>query len=177
MTVTIFANYLSSRESGYVVPACTNFDMLKARDVRLELDSVFQTGDTDTIDGALDNAIPREAAFTFDDIDISSEYQKGDQPTQNFQIGIFGSPVDTLYQLAEAEETDGNEIVMNLYMGNPGNRVLIKAPFAKVRFQAERLTYGGALNQSIMQIDVLPVKSPPLNFTAFISQSETFLTV
>lgn len=175
MSVTILANYVAEREAAYSAPACVNITPLKVEDCKLSIDSVFHTGDTSSLTAFLNNNVPRDAAFGYDDIDITTAYQRGDQPTQGFTASVFGSPDTALYQLAEAEETDGNEVAFILYLGNTGNRVTLTGPTTKIKFQPTRLGFAGALRQSTINFDATPHGSPPLTYSASISQANAFL--
>lgn len=176
LTVTIFANYVPEREASYSVPACVNITALKTEDCKVEIDGSFETPDVASLAAVFNNNIPRDAAFAYDDIDVSVAYQRGDQPTQDFTLSIYGTPDAAVYQLAEAEATEGNEVEFVLYMGNPGNRVIITADNAKIKFQSNKTGEAGALRQKTININATPHGTPPLSYSAVISQTATFLT-
>jgi hypothetical protein len=176
MTVSILCNYTPEKESGYSVPACVNISPLKVEDCKVKIAGTWETPDLAALSGNLNNNVPREAAFAYDDIDVSTAYQRGDRPTQGWTASVYGSPDTTLYQLAEAEETDGNDTDFTVYFGQPGNRVAIAGADTKIKFQQNRMGFAGALRQSTINVEATPYNSPPLTYTASISQTETFLT-
>ena len=175
MTVVIYCNYTAERESAYSAPTCVNITPLKVEDCKVSIDGTFETPDVASLSFTSSNNIPREAAFAYDDIDISNAYQRGDIPSQNFTASIYGIPSTTLYTLAEAEETDGNNVAFILYLGRTANRLAITPPNAKIRFHATRLGYAGALRQSTINIEAIPLQSPPLTYVASIAQAGAFL--
>jgi hypothetical protein len=176
MTVIIYCNYTASREAGYTVPACVNITPIKVQDCKVKIAGSWETSDVQSLVATFNNNIPREAAFAYDDIDISVGYQRGDQPTQGFTASVYGSPDTALYQLAENEEVDGNDTDFTLYLGHTGDRLTIAGADTKIKFQDTRIGYAGALAQSVINIEATPYNSPPLTYTASLSQSDTFLT-
>jgi hypothetical protein len=176
MTVEIFCNYTAEREASYSVPTCVNITPVKVEDLRVKIAGTWETPDVFNIALDINNVIPREAAFAFDDIDISNAYQRGDRPTQGFTASIFGSPDTTLYQTAEAEETSGNDVEFILHVGQAGNRVSFTGADTKIKFQNSRMGFAGALNQSVINIVGTPYNTPPLTYSAVVSQTATFLT-
>lgn len=175
MTVEIFCNYTSEREPSYSVPACVSITPVKVEDVKVKIAGTWETPDVSAMTGELDNVVPRGAAFAFDDIDISNAYQRGDRPNYGFTFSIYGSPDTTLYQTAEAEETDGNDVEMIVHIGQMGNRVSITGADTKIKFQNSRMGFAGELRQSTINIVATPYNSPPLTYLAVISQTATFL--
>jgi hypothetical protein len=175
VTVEIFCNYVASRLSSYSVPACVNITPLKVADCKVKINGEWETPDLAALTAALNNNVPRAAALAYDDIDISNAYQRGDRPTQSFTLSVYGSPDTDIYQLAEAEDTSGNEVPFVLYFGNAGDRVTLTGATTKIRFQEERLGYFGPLRQSAINIVATPMQTPPLSFSAVVSQSATFL--
>jgi hypothetical protein len=87
-----------------------------------------------------------------------------------------GSPDTALYQLAVAEETDGNDTDFTLYLGQMGNRMTITGADTKIKFQNQRLGFAGPLRQSTINIIATPYNSPPLTYSASVSQTATYLT-
>ena len=175
MTVEILCNYTSEREPGYSVPACVSISPVKVEDLKTKIAGTWETPDVSAMSWNLSNNIPREAAFAFDDIDITNAYQRGDRPDTGWTFSIFGSPDTTLYQTAEAEETDGNDVEVILHVGQAGNRVSITGADTKIKFQNSRMGFAGPLRQSTINIVATPYNSPPLAYSAVISQSATFL--
>jgi hypothetical protein len=174
--VTIFCNYTPSREAAYSAPACVSISPIKVEDCKVKTAGSWETADLAALTANFNNNIPREAAFAYDDIDISNAYQRGDQPDQGFTASIYGSPDTALYQLAEAEETDGNDTDFTLYLGQMGNRMTITGADTKIKFQNQRLGFAGPLRQSTINIIATPYNSPPLTYSASVSQTATYLT-
>lgn len=175
MQVNLFANYTPQRLTSYSAPACVNISPLKVEDCKVKINGTFETPDVASLTAAFNNNVPVDAAFGYDDIDITTAFQRGDIPTQNFTASIYGSPDTALYQLAEAEETDGNDTDFTLYLGQGGNRLQIAGADTKIKFQQNRLGYAGALQQSTINIEATPYNSPPLTYGAYLSQTASFL--
>ena len=175
VVVTVNAYFLPDyQDSTFDVPACTNITPIKVEDCRLSVNGTYQTGDVYRIAEDLNNNIPAEAGFGFDDIDQTVAWQRGDRPTQQLAASVYGSSDDTLYQLCEDEETQATVPVI-LYLGYGGNRVTITASTAKLMFQTNRLSFEGALRQSCINLIASPHGSPPLSYAYNGSQTSSFL--
>lgn len=173
--VVINAYYVPEEEdSTFDVPACVNITPIKIQDCRLSINSVFQTGDLYRFNFPMNNNIPTEAAFGFDDIDQTTAWQRGDIPTQSATFSIYGSSNDALYTLAKNEETQA-EVAVILYLGFGGNRMAYTASTAQIMFQSNRLSFEGPLRQSCINIIASPHGSPPLAFAYNGSQTASFL--
>ena len=175
VTVVINAYYVpESEDSTFDVPACTNITPIKVQDCRISINGTYQTGDVYRIAGELNNNIPTEAGFGFDDIDQTVAWQRGDIPTQTFPMSIYGSSDDALYTLCADEETQA-EVAVVQYFGFGGNRVTITASTAQLMFQQNRLSFEGALRQSCINLTASPHGSPPLTYAYNGSQTASFL--
>lgn len=175
VVVTVNAYFLPDyQDSSFSVPACTNITPIKVEDCRLSVNGTYQTGDVYRIAEDLNNNIPAEAGFGFDDIDQTVAWQRGDRPTQQLAASVYGSSDDTLYQLCEAEETQAAVPVI-LYLGYGGNRITITASTAKLMFQTNRLSFEGALRQSCINLIASPHGSPPLSYAYNGTQTASFL--
>lgn len=174
--VEVYCNYTAAREAAYNAPSCVSINPLKVEHCKVKITNSWETPDLAALTAEFNNNVPREAAFAYDDIDVSQAYQRGDRPTQGFTASIYGSPDTALYQLAEAEETDGNDTDFTLYLGNTGDRITIAGADTKIKFQEERLGWYGPLRQSAINIVATPLNSPPLTYSANLAQSATFLT-
>lgn len=176
-TITLNAYYIPEDEdTSFDVPACVNITPLKTEDCRLSINGTYQTGDVQSLSISLNNNIPAEAAFGYDDIDQTTAFQRGDIPAQQFTASIFGSSDDSIYALAAAEETAGNEVAWINYLGFGGNRVTITGTTTKVYFQEQRLGFAGPLRQSVVNLIGSPHGSAPLTYSHNGSQTATFLT-
>lgn len=176
LVVVVNAYYVPEDEdSSFDVPACSNITPLKVEDCRLSINSSYQTGDLYSFNIDMNNNIPTDAGFSFDDIDQSVAWQRGDRPSFSMQWSIYGSSNDALYTLAKNEDTQA-EVPVIFYMGFGGNRCTLTASTAQVMFQANRLSFNGALNQSCINISTPPHGSPPMTFSHNGTQTATFLT-
>lgn len=175
MVVVINAYYVPEKTELFDVPACVNIVPVKTEDCKFRINSVWETPDVFSCRFSHANNIPVEAAFGYDDIDTTTAWQRGDNPTQLFTASIFGTSDTALYQLAEAEETAGNEVPWIIYLGNGGDRLTITSSTTKVYFQATRTGFEGPLRQSTMNIVGSPHASPPLTFAYNGTQTASFL--
>lgn len=174
--IVLNAYYVPSEEdSSFNVPACANITPLKVEDCRLSVNSGFQTGDLYQMNVEINNNIPTDAGFGFDDIDQSVAWQRGDIPSFAMTYSIYGSSNDSLYTLAKNEDTQA-EVPVILYLGFGGNRVTVTAATAQIMFQQNRLSFNGPLRQSCINISASPHGSPGLTFSHNGAQTATFLT-
>lgn len=175
MVVIINATYIPESTTGFNVPACVNIRAMKVTDCKFKIDGTWVTENVFRAAIASANNIPVEAAFAYDDIDTSEAWQRGDRPTQSEQFTIFGNSDHALYQLAEAEETEGNEVETVAYLGIPGDRLTITAPDAKIYFQGRRDGFEGPLRKSAMNLIASPHGSPPMTYAYNGTQTASFL--
>ncbi len=175
MVVTINAYYAPETTEVFDVPACVNITPMKTENCKFRINSNWETTDVFSAQLTLANNIPTEAAFGYDDIDTTTAWQRGDIPSQSLQASIFGTSDTALYQLAEAEETSGNEVPVVVYMGNPGDRLTVTAATAKIYFQNRRDGFEGPLRQSTINIIASPHGSPPLAYAYNGTQTASFL--
>lgn len=175
MVVVINAYYVPEKTEAFDVPACVNITPVKTEDCKFRINSVWETPDVFSCRFTHANNIPVEAAFGYDDIDTTTAWQRGDNPTQGFVASIFGTSDTALYQLAEAEETAGNEVAWVIYLGNGGDRLTITSSTTKIYFQQTRTGFEGPLRQSTMNIVGSPHASPPLTFAYNGTQTASFL--
>lgn len=173
--VVINAYYVPEKTEAFDVPACVNITGMKTEDCKFRINSVWETSDVFSAQLTQANNIPVEAAFGYDDIDQTTAWQRGDIPTQQFIASIFGTSDTALYQLAEAEETAGNEVALVIYMGNGGDRLTITSATTKIYFQQSRSGFQGPLRQSVMNIVGSPHASPPFSFAYNGTQTASFL--
>lgn len=176
MVVVINAYFVPEKTELFDVPACVNITPVKTEDCKFRINSNWETPDVFSCRFSHANNIPVEAAQGYDDIDITTAWQRGDIPTQGFTASIFGSSDTALYQLAEAEETAGNEVAWVIYLGNGGDRLTISSATTKIYFQSTRNGFEGPLRQSTMNLVGSPHASPPLTFAYNGVQTATFLT-
>lgn len=175
MVVVINAYYVPEKTELFDVPACVNITPVKTQDCAVYINSIWETENIFRLSFASANNIPTEAAFGYDDIDMTEAFQRGDNPTQSFTASIFGTSDYSLYQLAEAEETDANEVGFIAYIGRPGDRLTITSSSTKIYFGASRTGFEGPLRKSTMNIIGSPHASPPLTFAYNGVQTASFL--
>lgn len=160
------------------VPECENITPLLTDDCKVLIDGNWETTDINTLSINLNDNVPTDeaSAYGFDDVDIQT-LERGDQPTYGITTGIFASEADAVYQLAYNERTEA-PVDVKIHCGQPGNRLSILAPYAKVKFQNNRMTTAGTLRRSVVQLDITPFSSgglPPVKAEAYVDQSTAFL--
>lgn len=168
-------------EEAFAIPDCVSIDALQTTDCRIQIDSVFQTEDIVSLTSPVGNAIPldRTSAFPFDGIDVQT-LERGRQPTYGPVVSsIFGSEVDSLFQLAYNERTE-TPVPVVVHFGMPGNRTTWLFPNTQVRFQTNRMGEGGEARYSTIQIEGVPFKdgvNAPFDVEAYLNQTAPFLDI
>jgi hypothetical protein len=175
MVVVVNAYYVPEKTELFDVPACVNITPVKSQDCALYVNSTWETENVFSLGFTSANNIPVEAAYGYDDIDMTEAWQRGDIPTQSFNATIFGTSDYALYQLAEAEETTGNEVGMIAYIGRPGDRLTITAASTKIYFGAPRMSFEGPLRKSAIVIIGSPHGSSPVTYAYNGTQTASFL--
>jgi hypothetical protein len=177
MVVTISANFNPDKSSSFSVPACVNPTPLKVFDCRLNVNSEWQSTDVVNLAANMSDQVQMAAAFAYDDVDFSLEPQRGDKPTQTFQMEVYGDSDDTLYALAEDEITQ-DPVPVLIHYGNPGLRFTINAPDTKIMFQDNPTGFAGPINQSTIKINGTPygTNGDPISFDCYLDQTDAFLT-
>jgi hypothetical protein len=177
LVVTVSCNFNPDKSTTFSVPACVNPVALRVFDCRLKINAEWQSSDVVSLSAALSDQVPIEAAFAYDDLDFSVEPQRGDKPTQELTMEIYGDSDDTLYTLAEDEVTQ-DPVAVLVHYGNPGNRFTINAPTTKIKFQDEPTGFAGPLNQSTIKVAGTPygTSGNPISFDCYLDQTTAFLT-
>lgn len=160
------------------IPDCTNVDPLPVSDCRIQINSVWQSADINNLNVTLNDNVPtdRISAFAFDGIEIQS-LRRGTQPAYSFNLGVFGSEVDSIYGLAHDERTQ-DPVPVVFHFGMPGNRCSWLFDETKLRFQSDPLGQAGAENVSVIQLEGIPYKNgtaAPFDAEAYIDQTAQFL--
>jgi hypothetical protein len=178
MSVVISCNFNPDLPASFTAPACVNLPAIKNTDCRLLINSNYEQRDLVNHSISLNDNVPVEAAFAYDDIDFSNPLERGDQPTQEFTTEIFGDSNHALYVLAENEHIEGNEVPFTTHFGNPGNRVSILAPETKIKPQSNLEGFSGAANQSTVKFTGTPfgITDIPVKYEFTGDQSVGFLT-
>lgn len=165
-------------DDSYTIPPCVTITPMMTDDCRIQINSAWETSDVNTGTFTLNDNIPTDeaSAYGFDEVDIQ-DLERGDQPTYNFQCSVFGSEVDSLYDLALNERTQ-DPVDVKVHLGCPGHRFSLLAPKGKIKFQNNRLGSAGTLRKSTINLDIEPFKdgvNPPVKAEAYTGQTETFL--
>lgn len=168
-----------SIEEAFDIPDCVSIDALQAQDCRVQIDSVWQTEDINSLTAPVSNSIPldRLSAFPFDGIDLQRT-ERGRQPVYGpIAASIFGSEVDSIYALAHSERTE-DPVDVKIHFGFPGNRTSWLFPNSRVMFQANEQGEAGEARYSTINLDIQPEKdgvNPPFKAEAYLDQTEQFL--
>lgn len=181
LTVTVICPWPPDVLTSFTVPDCTTFTPLVTDDCRVEINSLWETTDVNTLSINLNDNVPTDesSAYGFDSVDIQ-DLERADRPTYTFNAGIFGSETDEIYTYAFNERTQA-PVPAVYFFGMPGNRFQITVPNSKLKFQNNRLTFAGTLNKSVVNLVLTPYlrTSPGYNLlgACFIDQSHDFLQV
>lgn len=147
-----------------------------AKDCRLSVNDVFYAeGLREFRYVYSNNIITDEDAFPFDDID-AIRFERDDR-TSLFTFQVEGSKGDALYELAESEAYED----VDLHLGQPGDRLSIFAPYAKLRLPEADTTFIGSANRSAINVEAEPFYNvgqagSPDYAEANIDQTTAFLT-
>lgn len=177
MTVTVVCGYLPDEQESFDVPPCVNTSSVKNKDIRLLIDSNYEQRDLVSHGINLNDNVPTAAAFAFDDMDITNPFQRNDQPTQEITSTVYGAKGCNVYNLANAEDVEGNEVPFNTLFGLPKDRLAVNCPETKIKFQTGRTTWAGDLNESAVMITGTPygISGLPVSYKYWGSQSTQFL--
>ena len=178
MIVTVDCNFIPGEAAAIVVPACVNNPSVLATDFRIQFDDTFENRDLVSDSVSLNDNVPTGAAHSFDDIDITRAFQRGDQPSQDTNSEIFGDSNHPLHALAENEFVEDNEIEIIRHYGNPGNRLTIIAPETKIKPQGNQLEgFNGEMRESTIKINGTPFGKSglPLTYEFYGDQTVSFL--
>jgi hypothetical protein len=129
LTVTLVGPWdYDSLEPTFSIPTCVNPDPLRTEDCKLEVNSVFQTADLNSVTNNLNDNIPvdRLSAFAYDGIEVQS-LVRGKQPNYTSSASVFGIQDASVYVLAQNERTQAGVAVIEHY-GLPGNRFSLIYP-------------------------------------------------
>ena len=167
-----------SIETSFTIPNCNNVTPMPVSDVRLLVNSTYQTTDINSFSVTVTDNVPldRQSAYGFDGIDLQRLY-RGLQPSYTFNLSIFGSEVDSLYDLAHNERTQA-PVAVEFRCGMPGHRVTWLFDKSELVFQSDPLGNAGALKSSVIQLDGTAFKNgtaAPFDAEAYVAQSVAFL--
>lgn len=160
------------------IPDCINIDPLLAQDCSLLVDGNIQTTDVNSETITLNDNVPidRLSAFGFDSVDVQ-RLQRGNQPADTISMGVFGTEVDAIYQLAYLERTEDPVPVIARF-GMPGNRCTVLMPLTKIQFQGNRWAFVGGLQLGVVQLEGTAYASAPdtpVSAEAYLDQATAFL--
>ncbi|HEX8289827.1 MAG TPA: hypothetical protein VF556_17730 [Pyrinomonadaceae bacterium] len=179
MIVVIASSFNPDEVSDFAVPACVNLPAVKVTDTRIKIAGNFEHRDLVNHAINLNDNVPVKAAFSYDDIDVSSAFVSGDQPTQEFTTEVFGDSDHALHELALNEYVEGNEVEFITHFGNPGNRISVIGDETKIKPQAQLEGFSGEANQSTIKIAGTPfgITDIPVRYEFIGDQSVSFLSV
>lgn len=121
----------------FTVPACTNYDPIRAVDTRFNIDSNWVTGDTRTMVYTLNNQMATDTdAFPFDSI-YMSVFERGYRPTETLTFAVDGCETDDVYGWAETLA----EKPVEIYFGSPANRAVLSIPQCELSFGSPDVAY------------------------------------
>jgi len=174
LTVVAVGRFTPEVLAGFAAPACNNVTALKTADCKARINGSW-VGE-DFWDGNItvnNNAPVGDDAFGFDSIEIQT-VERGEKPTQNFNLQILGSKGDAVYTLCENE----SKVAVEIHLGRPGDRASIIAGNTKLKFGTNRTQYVGEANRTAIQIEGTPHKngsSAPVRAEGYIDQPTAFL--
>ncbi len=183
LTVTIIGPWeYDSLEPTLTIPDCINPTALLTEDCKLEVNSVFQTGDINSMTNNLNDSVPidRLSAFPYDGIDVQTLI-RGKQPSYAGSASIFGlsgAGTDATVAILAQNERTQVPVVVKEHYGQPGNRFSLIYPAAKVRYPTGRQQFVGAAEFSAFTVDFIPFKdgvNPPVKGEAYVDQTTAFL--
>lgn len=177
LVATVPCNYIVSEEASFSVPACVVPTALRPYDCRLSINGTYETRDLWTHTANLNDNVPIEAAYAYDDIDLSLALQRGRQPSYELAAEIYGQKEAATYQLALNELTQA-PVNWTKHYGHPGNRVSIIGANTKIKPQDTSDGFAGPLSESIFRINGTPfgTSGAPLHVDAYLAQTTAFLT-
>lgn len=183
LTVTILGPWeYDSLEPTLTIPDCVNPTPLRTEDCTVEINSVFETADVNSVTNNLNDNVPldRLSAFAYDGIDVQ-RLLRGKQPTYTAAASLFGlagAGSDTAPAVLAQNERSQAAVPVIEHYGLPGNRFSLIYPNGKVRFQTNRETYVGAVEFTAVNLDIVPFKdgtAAPVKGEAYVDQATAFL--
>lgn len=124
ISVELVGSTRYTSEPGFSVPACINYDPIRAVDTRLYVDSNWITGDTRAVTFNYSNNMATDQdAFPFDSIYMQN-FERGFRQTESLEFSVDGCETDDVYTWADALTEKSVEI----YFGTPANRAILKIP-------------------------------------------------
>jgi hypothetical protein len=165
-------------ETGFTIPNCNNVTPIPVSDTRLLVNSVYQTTDINSFSITVSDNVPfdRQSAYGFDGVDLQRLY-RGLQPSYTFNLSLFGSEVDAVYELAHLERSQA-AVPVEFRFGMPGHRVNWVFDKTELTFQGDPLGNAGALQSSVIQLDGVAFKNStaaPFDAEAFTAQTVAYL--
>lgn len=124
-------------EPGFSVPACINYDPIRAVDTRLYVDSNWVTGDTRSVTYSYSNNIPTDQdAFPFDSIYMQN-FERGYRQAEAVSFAVDGCETDDLYTWADSL----TEKPVHIYFGAPANRAILQIPACELMTGSPDVAY------------------------------------
>jgi hypothetical protein len=174
LTVVAVGRFTPEDLAGFAAPACNNVTALKTADCKAKIDGDWVGEDFWEGNIQLNNNAPvGDDAFGFDGVEIQT-VERGEKPTQNFNLQVLGAKGDAVYTKCENE----SKVAVEVHLGVPGDRASIIAGNTKLKFGTNRTQYVGEANRTAIQIEGTPHKngsSAPVRAEGYIDQTTAFL--
>jgi hypothetical protein len=175
--VSIVGPYEPTPMTGYSIPDCENPTPQLSEDVRVTVNSNWETTDVSTLSAPFNDNVPLDdTAYGFDGISPDL-LARAKQVDYDVNAQIFAIETDPISVLAEDERTQ-SPVDAKYHFGMPGDRFTILAPETKVKFQTNRFTAVGAAERLAGNFTFSAFKNdqdPPISAEAYISQAVAFL--
>lgn len=121
----------------FTVPACVNYDPIRAVDTRLYVDSNWVTGDTRSVTYAYSNNMATDQdAFPFDSIYMQN-FERGFRQTESLAFAVDGCEADDIYNWADSL----TEKPVDIYFGAPSNRAILSIPTCELMTGSPDVAY------------------------------------
>lgn len=144
-------------EPGFSVPACVNYDPIRAVDTRLNVDSNWVTGDTRSVTFSYSNNIPTDQdAFPFDSIYMQN-FERGYRQAESVSFSVDGCETDDLWTWADSLTEKSVEI----YFGAPANRAVLSIPSCELMSGSPDVAYTPS-GRTFLNINGNPLKDSGL---------------
>lgn len=151
VTVELIGSAKTVAAVGYVMPTCVNVDPIYVKDCKVIIDGEYVAEELRDFSYTFSNNIfTGDDPFPFDDIDVV-RLEHGDR-TSSFSFTFYGSPGDTVYDLADNE----SQVAVSLIIGAPVNRVTVIAPKTCLKLSDTPITFAGEANRSAYAITGTP---------------------
>jgi len=151
----IIASSETEFDPTFVVPECVIDDPLEAEDCKIQWGGDFIHEDIEQIEIEFLNNTPTDNnLFPWAGRNIANP-TKGRQPNETVTLSMQGSPTDQIYIDADEEGENGTEKELVLYLGVPGERVVVTYPKMSLK-RTGGLTFDQTSGKSIISMSGQP---------------------